>query len=130
VCGWCWILLGGCPNCKKTEIMNDVRGTERTRPHKVIAVTFTEIKDKVVGSTSSHRERYNFQRERCTGFHGKDLALFEELEKKEPGNSSEYKIVLFLPAEGIGVEPLLGVTFGVEHNVVRGEVFGPCLVGG
>ena len=111
-------------------MLNDVRGTGRTRAHKVIAVTFTEIKDKVVGSASSHRGRYNLQCERCAGFHGKDPTFFEEFEEKEAGHSSENKIIFLLQAEGIGIKALLGVAFGVEHKVVRGEVFGPCLVGG
>ena len=96
----------------------------------MIVVPSADVKDKVMDGTSIQRGCHNLQRERRTGFHGKESAFIEELDKKEPGDPGEHEVIIFLLTAGVGFEQVDGMALGVEHESVRRGAVGPSRVGG
>jgi len=56
---------------------------------------------------------------------GEDLTSVEEFKEKIVDQSGEHKVIICLQIGGVGLNLLVGVTFGVEYDIVRAEVVGP-----
>lgn len=101
-----------------------MKGTKLTHAEQMVQVPFAHPEDNIVNSASVPRRRYKLFQERYTGNLGEDRTSAEEFKERVSSHSSECTVFLCLPIGRVRFELLVGMTLGVEYDIIRAEVAG------